>query len=96
MGNLTATLGIKCVQPVQGLRMKVCTTVASTQPGPGLLSVLCTKSIPSPILQQFVHSHLSRRSIRYRTTLYTVSTEPTITTILMNNKRQEQPKKEIS
>ena len=96
MVNRTLNLGIKCVQPVNLLSTQMCTTASSTQTHLSALLQMCTKSVQSPIVQQLMHSLFTTFSIYKIPALYTVSTEPTITTILINNKRQEEPNKENS
>jgi len=96
MDSRTHYLGIKCAQPVNLLSIKMCTTVTSTQAAMHRVTTVCTKSVQSPIVQQLVHTLKTLTSIWKPATLYTVSTEPTITTILINNKRQEEPIKENS
>ncbi len=89
MGKITHNLSIKCVQPVNTLWKRMCTTLAYTQRLVSMLVQLCTKSIQSPVSQQLVHRHFKANYHRKHPSLYTVSTEPITTTIELLHKRQE-------
>ncbi len=89
-------MGKKCVQAVQTVRRKVCTTVSYTRGFLARLVAVCTNSVHPLLSPVAIHSTYSTYSNLNIIGLYTVSTEPTITTIcLKNNKTVKTDKRSI-
>ena len=73
-------MGKKCVQAVESVRTKMCTSRVYTQRALLDLVSLCTKSVLPLASPAAVHIMYSLVPICNNTQLYPVSTEPTITT----------------
>ena len=83
------SLSTKCVQHVQTVCKKMCTSWVSTQAEGYAVAGMCTNNEKSTSTQQLVHMLKMSFLIYKPPHLYTLSTEPTITTICINTLRQE-------
>ena len=86
------SLSIKCVQPVQAVWIKMCTSLVCTHTCIKKLVRWCTTAAYTPLSQQVMNTLFMPSFICVEPGLYTLSTTPTITTIDTLSKRQEQTK----
>ena len=82
-------MGKKCVQLVQMLREKMCTSLIYAQALVQGFYAVCTKVFLPLTFPTTIHMLFSPSLILRTAALYTVSTKPTITTICLENIRQE-------
>jgi hypothetical protein len=89
-------MGKKCAQAVQTVRRKMCTSASYAHVVLLDIMELCTNSVHPLFFPATVHNTYSTYSTFKNVGLYTVSTEPTITTIcLKNNKTVKTDKRSL-
>lgn len=89
MVNEHTNLSIKCVQLVESLWKHLCITVGYTRPLLFANTRMCTNSAQSTFYPPAIHSIFLAYSICFMNSLYTVSTEPIITTIFFIKKNRK-------